>query len=58
MIRGGNFNNNDNNLRAANRNDNNPDNHNHNIGFRCAKTGDTLAARGRPEGAGLRLGAA
>ena len=34
MVRGGAFNNNDRNLRAANRNDNNPDNRNNNIGFR------------------------
>jgi hypothetical protein len=36
VLRGGNWNNNDNNLRAANRNNNNPDNRNNNIGFRCA----------------------
>jgi hypothetical protein len=35
VIRGGNWNNNWNNLRVANRNNNNPDNRNNNIGFRC-----------------------
>ena len=35
MLRGGNWNNNDNNLRVANRNNNNPTNQNNNIGFRC-----------------------
>jgi hypothetical protein len=33
-LRGGAFNNNDNNVRCANRNRNNPDNRNNNIGFR------------------------
>lgn len=36
VIRGGSWNNNPNNLRVANRNNNNPDNTNNNIGFRCA----------------------
>ena len=36
MLRGGGWNNNDNNLRVANRNNNNPTNQNNNIGFRCA----------------------
>ena len=36
MLRGGDWNNNWNNLRVANRNNNNPDNRNNNIGFRCA----------------------
>jgi formylglycine-generating enzyme required for sulfatase activity len=35
MLRGGDWNNN-NNLRVANRNNNNPTNQNNNIGFRCA----------------------
>ena len=35
MLRGGGWNNNDNNLRVANRNNNNPTNQNNNIGFRC-----------------------
>ena len=34
VLRGGAFNNNDNNVRCANRNRNNPDNRNNNIGFR------------------------
>ena len=34
MVRGGSFNNTDNNVRAANRNRNNPDNRNNNVGFR------------------------
>jgi formylglycine-generating enzyme required for sulfatase activity len=34
VLRGGAFNNNDNNLRCAYRNDNDPDNRNNNIGFR------------------------
>jgi len=37
-MRGGSWNNNWNNLRTANRNNNNPDNHNNNIGFRCASS--------------------
>jgi len=36
VLRGGSWNNNWNNLRVANRNNNNPDNHNNNVGFRCA----------------------
>jgi formylglycine-generating enzyme required for sulfatase activity len=38
VIRGGNFNNNAANLLAPNRNNDNPTDHNNNIGFRCAKT--------------------
>jgi hypothetical protein len=34
VIRGGSWNNNDNNLQSANRNNNNPNNTNNNIGFR------------------------
>ncbi|MBC8524540.1 MAG: hypothetical protein H8D27_04145 [Chlorobium phaeobacteroides] len=34
-MRGGSWNNNDNNCRVANRNRNNPDNRNNNNGFRC-----------------------
>ena len=37
VIRGGSWNNNDNNLRVANRNKNNPTNDNNNIGFRCVQ---------------------
>jgi hypothetical protein len=36
--RGGSWNNNGNNLRAANRNRNTPENRNNNLGFRCAST--------------------
>ncbi|MBD3216390.1 MAG: SUMF1/EgtB/PvdO family nonheme iron enzyme [Candidatus Lokiarchaeota archaeon] len=36
VLRGGSFNNNPNNIRATNRNNNEPDNANNNIGFRCA----------------------
>jgi len=35
-LRGGSWNNNENNLRSSNRNNNNPDNENNNIGFRVA----------------------
>jgi formylglycine-generating enzyme required for sulfatase activity len=38
-IRGGNWNNNSNNLSSSNRNDNNPANENNNIGFRVASPG-------------------
>jgi hypothetical protein len=36
-LRGGSFNNNENNLRASNRNNNDPTNENNNIGFRVAR---------------------
>jgi hypothetical protein len=35
VLRGGSWNNNDNNARASNRNDNDPNNQNDNIGLRC-----------------------
>lgn len=38
VIRGGSWNNNPQNLRSANRNNNQPTNRNNNNGFRCAKT--------------------
>jgi len=38
VLRGGSWNNNDNNVRSANRNNNNPDNFNNNVGFRCARS--------------------
>jgi formylglycine-generating enzyme required for sulfatase activity len=38
--RGGSFNNNADNLRAANRNNNTPANRNNNLGVRCASTVD------------------
>ncbi|GIK56245.1 MAG: SUMF1/EgtB/PvdO family nonheme iron enzyme [Chloroflexi bacterium] len=37
VLRGGSWNNNDNNVRAANRNNNDPTNRNNNVGFRCAQ---------------------
>ena len=37
VLRGGAFNNEPRNLRSANRNRNNPENRNQNIGFRCAR---------------------
>ncbi|MFZ5902605.1 MAG: hypothetical protein ACOYZ8_03520 [Chloroflexota bacterium] len=37
MLRGGTWNNNDNNVRSSNRNRNNPTNTNNNIGFRCSR---------------------
>jgi formylglycine-generating enzyme required for sulfatase activity len=40
VLRGGSFNNNADNARAAYRNNNNPDNRNNNIGFRVARTYD------------------
>ncbi|MBN1485062.1 MAG: SUMF1/EgtB/PvdO family nonheme iron enzyme [Chloroflexia bacterium] len=39
MLRGGSWNNNERNLRSANRNNNDPDNTNNNIGFRCVVVG-------------------
>lgn len=41
ILRGGSWNNNENNLRSSNRNNNNPDNTNNNIGFRCASAPST-----------------
>jgi len=38
VLRGGSWNNNDNNCRLANRNNNNPDNANNNNGFRIVRT--------------------
>ncbi|MCP5244127.1 MAG: SUMF1/EgtB/PvdO family nonheme iron enzyme [Burkholderiales bacterium] len=38
MVRGGSWNNNPQNLRSANRNRNNTDNANNNVGFRIAST--------------------
>ena len=37
VLRGGSWNNNDENLRVSNRNKNNPDNRNNNNGLRCAQ---------------------
>jgi len=46
VLRGGSWNNNQRNARAANRNHNDPSNANNNIGFRCARSisNSTLAA--------------
>jgi len=57
VLRGGSWNNNPNNARAANRNRNNPDNWNNNVGVRCAKASQSARADGS-ESLGLRtLGA-
>ncbi|MEW5867822.1 MAG: SUMF1/EgtB/PvdO family nonheme iron enzyme [Chloroflexota bacterium] len=45
VLRGGSWNNNERNLRAANRNRNAPANSNNNVGFRCVRL---LSLRGRP----------
>jgi hypothetical protein len=45
-LRGGSFNNSDNNLRCANRNDNNPTNRNNNVGFRLVAHGILLISYG------------
>jgi len=47
VLRGGSWNNNWNNVRAANRNNNNPDNRNNNIGFRCAAAGPGVFLKGQ-----------
>ena len=50
VIRGGSWNNDGNNLRAANRNNNTPSNRNNNIGFRCASS--LCRPKGRLHGRG------
>ncbi len=53
VLRGGSWNNNPNNLRAANRNNNTPTNRNNNNGFRCSSTAARGFSRGaRPESRG------
>ena len=47
VLRGGSWNNNPNNTRAANRNSNNPDNWNNNVGARCAKAPQSVRADGQ-----------
>ena len=47
MLRGGSWNNNWNNVRAANRNNNNPDNTNNNIGFRCVAASPGVLLKGQ-----------
>ena len=52
VLRGGSWNNNQDNARCANRNRNNPNNRNNNIGFRCARsisTGKLSSASAGPE---------
>ena len=44
-MRGGSFNNNDNNLHASNRNNNNPTNENNNIGFRVSEAPEMQVAQ-------------
>lgn len=48
MIRGGSWNNNPENLRASNRNRNNTDNRNNNIGFRLGQSARTAGAGPEP----------
>ncbi|MCP4253060.1 MAG: SUMF1/EgtB/PvdO family nonheme iron enzyme [Candidatus Scalindua sp.] len=51
VLRGGSWNNNSDNCRCANRNNNEPNNRNNNVGFRCASTrvcGETLAQSRSP----------
>jgi hypothetical protein len=49
VVRGGSWNNNNpTNFRAANRNRNQPDNRNNNLGFRCAKALDAAWTEGLP----------
>jgi hypothetical protein len=45
VIRGGSWNNNENNVRSANRNRNTPDNTRNNLGFRCARSLSRVSAR-------------
>jgi formylglycine-generating enzyme required for sulfatase activity len=47
VVRGGGWNNNPRNLRSANRNRNNPDEANNNVGFRLARPPDPTAGAGR-----------
>ncbi len=47
VLRGGNWNNNANNCRVANRNNNSPGNSNNNNGFRCVRSSETGPAVGR-----------
>ena len=54
VLRGGSFNNDTRNLRAANRNRNAPDNRNNNIGFRCVRD----VERGRLSASAARAAAA
>ena len=49
VLRGGSWNNNDNNCRVANRNRNNPDNRNNNNGFRCVSSAQYYLPAKMPE---------
>ena len=62
MLRGGSWNNNSSNLRASNRNDNEPENRNNNIGFRLSRDversregGFAAGAAGTKVAAGVRF---
>lgn len=52
MLRGGSWNNNPRNVRASNRNRNEPENRNNNIGFRCARDVERRLMRFRGESHG------
>jgi len=54
-LRGGSWNNNENNLRSSNRNNNNPDNENNNNGFRIASPWEGDRAAGHHLAAGIVL---
>ncbi|MDH7487098.1 MAG: SUMF1/EgtB/PvdO family nonheme iron enzyme [Anaerolineae bacterium] len=43
VVRGGSWNNNERNVRAANRDRNDPDNRNNNVGFRCVSQNSTCS---------------
>ncbi|MFC2015815.1 SUMF1/EgtB/PvdO family nonheme iron enzyme [Chloroflexota bacterium] len=47
VLRGGSWNNNWNNVRAANRNNDNPTNRNNNIGFRCVAASPGVLLKGQ-----------
>jgi Sulfatase-modifying factor enzyme 1 len=54
VLRGGSWNNNATNARASNRNRNEPENRNNNIGFRCAGMWALSIWKGKPEPNGFR----
>jgi len=58
VLRGGSFNNDTRNLRAANRNHNEPDNRNNNTGFRCVRDVERRRAGASAAGAGAVTAAA
>jgi formylglycine-generating enzyme required for sulfatase activity len=51
VLRGGSFDNEPRNLRSANRNRNEPENRNDNVGFRCVRSGAPTCRPGRMAGA-------